>query len=333
LLKVADDEHIFSIVLHHIACDGWSLEVLLRELSRLYEVFELGRPSPLPELPLQFADFAQWQQATFTGDTLSRQRDYWMKQLGNAPAVLGFPTDYPRPAMQTFSGSREELPLPRSLVDALSETGRRDGATLYMTTLAALQALLFRYTGRNDIVVGSPVAGRDRVETEKLVGCFINTIVLRADLNGDLSFRALLQRVREVTVDAFTHQVFPFERLLEELQPARNPSYSPLFQVLFALENLPRPCLSLPELRTERIDSESGTAQFDVAVSLRSRDDGSMRVVFEYNTDLFRPATVSAMLEHYRLLLKGVASNPDCRITDLPLPTAHSDPLRGPASH
>lgn len=318
LLKLADDEHIFTIMLHHIACDGWSLDVLLRELSELYELRELDHPSLLAELPLQFADFAQWQRVALSGDALSRQRDYWTKQLVNAPAVLGFPTDYPRPAMQTFNGSRGEIPLPRSLIDTLSETGRREGATLYMTTLAALLALLFRYTGRNDIVVGTPVAGRDRVETEGLIGCFINTLVLRANLNSELSFRELLQRVREVTVDAFTHQGFPFERLLEELQPQRNLSYSPLFQVLFALENVPRPCLKLPGLCTERIESESGTSQFDVAVSLRSRDDGSMRVVFEYNTDLFRPSTVSAMLENYRLLLNEVASRSDCRIAELP---------------
>ena len=240
LLRLDEQEHHLLLTMHHIASDGWSTGILYRELATLYEAFSTGKPSPLPELPIQYAAFAQWQREWLQGEVLESQLSYWKQQLGDNLPVLGLPTDRPRPAVQTYRGARQSLALPKTLSDSLQALSRQERSTMFMPLLAAFQALLHRYTGQEDIVVGSPVAGRSRVETEGLIGFFVNTLVLRTDLSGEPTFRDLLGRVREVALAAYDHWDLPFEKLVEELNPDRNLSYTPLFQVVFAFQNAPR---------------------------------------------------------------------------------------------
>ena len=268
LLRLAPEQHIGQLTLHHIATDGWSTGLLIRELAALYRAYAANQPSPLVELPVQYADFARWQRQWLEGEEMRSQLAYWRAQLSGAPPVLELPTDRPRPAVRTFHGATEELYLTRELSDGLIGLSRREGTTLFMTLLAAYQVLLSRYSGQRDISVGTPVAGRNYLEIEDLIGFFINTLVLRGDLSGDPSFQELLGRVREVVLDAQAHQNLPFEKVVEELEPERSLSHTPLFQVWFALQNVPREVLELPdlEIRTEAIAGE--TSKFDLNLSL-----------------------------------------------------------------
>ena len=239
LLWLEEQVYVLFLTMHHIVSDAWSRGILLREVATLYAAFSAGNPSPLPELPIQYADFAHWQRQWLRDERLQSQLDYWQQQLGGNLPVLELPTDHPRPVLQTFQGARQSFAIPKWLAGALRTLAQQEGNTLFMVLLAAFQTLLHRYTGQDDILVGTPVANRTRLETEGLIGFFVNTLVLRTDLAGNPPFRVLLQRVREVTLAAHTHQDVPFELLVDELQPTRDPGHSPLFQVMFALQNAP----------------------------------------------------------------------------------------------
>ncbi|HEX8150238.1 MAG TPA: amino acid adenylation domain-containing protein [Pyrinomonadaceae bacterium] len=317
LLRLGDAEYLALLTIHHIVTDGWSMETLVREVAALYEAFTAGRPSPLAELPLQYADFALWQRQTLGGDVLAAQVDYWKRQLAGVP-VLELPTDRPRPPVQTYRGATHWMRLPAGLVEALGELGRGEGATLFMTILAAFKVLLSRSTGQEDIAVGTPVAGRARAEVEGLIGVFINTLVVRTSLAGDPTFRQYLARVRRASSEALANQDVPFERLVEELQPARDLSHPPLFQVLFALQNVPREAL-LPSglvMRTETADN--GAAKFDLTLTVTEAVDGSL-MVLGYNTDLFDAQTIERMGERLVRLLRAVVADPGRRLSELPL--------------
>ncbi|HEX5705834.1 MAG TPA: amino acid adenylation domain-containing protein, partial [Pyrinomonadaceae bacterium] len=318
LLRLEDAEHALLFTMHHIVSDGWSMGVLVGEVATLYSAFVAGEPSPLPELSVQYADFAVWQREYLSGEVLERQLSYWRKQLEGAPPVLEISTDRPRPVVQTFRGAKYAFKLPPELTAQLRALSQREGATLYMTLLAAFQTLLSRYSGQEDIVIGSPIAGRNRAETEDLIGFFVNTLAMRTDLSGDPTFTELLGRVRETSLGAYAHQDVPFEKLVEELQPERNTSHAPIFQVVFALQNTPRARLALPDLEIKSLEAESGATAFDLGVSLSETND-SLNGVVEYNTDLFDPSTVARLMRHFERLLTGVTSDPSRRVSELPL--------------
>ena len=319
LLRLAEEEHILLLTIHHIVSDGWSFNVLMRELEALYTAFSIGQPSPLPPLPIQYADFAHWQRQWLQGEVLETQLAYWKQQLAGALPVLELPTDRPRPAVQTFRGARQSLRLPASLIQPLNALSQQEDVTLFMTLLAAFQTLLYRYTGQEDILVGSPIAGRTWTELEGLIGFFVNTLVLRTDLSGNPSFQQLLHRVREVTLGAYAHQDLPFEKLVEELQPQRDISRNPLFQVMFLL-NVPEQPPHLPGLHVTPLDLPNGTAMFDVALSL-TEDPQGLTACLEYNTDLFDPPTITRLLRHFQTLLEGMVANPHQSLATLPMLT------------
>src|SRR5713226_1548702 len=324
LARLDPTDHVLLLTSHHIASDGWSLGVLLGELTALYEAFVEGRSPVLPELPIQYADFAVWQREGVQTDVWQNQLAYWKRQLAGAPEFLELPTDRPRPAVQTFQGCCHWAAFPKPLSDALKGLSRREGATLFMTLMAAFQTLLHRYTGRQDILVGSPIAGRNQIQIEGLIGVFVNTLVLRGDLSGDPTFRELLQRVRNVALGAYAHPDLPFEKLVEELHPARTPSHSPLVQVLFVLQNAPSsswalPGLSIAPIAADKVDT--GTAKFDLTLQMEE-GEGGLRVAVEYNTDLFEEATIGRLLGHFQTLLEGIVADPNRRLSELPLLTA-----------
>jgi amino acid adenylation domain-containing protein len=318
LLKQEEEQHVLLLTLHHIVFDGWSLGVLVEEVAALYTAFNKGQPSPLAELAVQYADFAHWQRAWLKGDVLEQQLSYWRDQLAGAPALLDLPTDRPRPAVQTFPGAQYSFTLSPELVAQLQQLSRREGVTLFMTLLAAFQTLLWRYSAQAEICVGTPIAGRNRSETEKLIGFFVNTLVLRTRVEGDESFTQLLRQVREVCLGAYAHQDVPFEKLVEELELERSLSHTPLFQVMFALQNAPVGELELPEMQWSLLNTESATAKFDLFLSLLGRGEGLVGFL-EYNSDLFDPATMRRMAEHFRTLLEGIAAYPEQPVAKLPL--------------
>ncbi len=318
--RLGADEHVLLLVMHHVASDGWSLDVLLREAGAYYGAFHSGTTPSLPELPIQYADFAVWQRRWLDEGVLAKQLDYWKKQLAGAPAVLELPTDHPRPAVETFNGAWERRMLPPVLAQQLKELARAEGGTLFMVLLAAYQTLLSRYSGLEDIVVGSPIAGRGRVETEGLIGFFVNTLVLRGDLSGDPTFKDLLARVRETTLESYSHQDVPFEKLVEELQPARNLSHSPLYQVLFILQNNASNVPKLGDLAVSLRNLDASISKFDLTLSVTEQPEG-LRVIFEYNTDLFDRDTIARMQGHYQTLLEAIVAAPEKRLSELPMLT------------
>ncbi len=319
LLRLAPEERILAFAVHHIVADGWSLGVLMRELTASYRAFRLGVPSPLPELTVQYADFCLAERRWLDGETLAPQLAFWRHQLADLPDVLELPADRPRPESQTFRGARQAVALPGDTVAALKELGQREKATPFMVLLAAFAALLHRYSSRDDVVLGTPVANRDRVETEGLIGLFFNTLVLRCDLAGNPSFRELLARVRETTLGAFAHPDLPFERLVEELQPSRDLAHTPIFQVLFAFQSLPpAEARGAAELRMESLPVETGRSLFDLTLTL-DETPGRIAGAFEYNTDLFNAVRVRRMAAHLETLLAGIVRRPDERLSDLPL--------------
>jgi aspartate racemase len=320
LLRLAEMEHVLLLTMHHIVADGWSHGVFWRELEVLYNAFASGQPALLPAVSIQYADFAAWQREWLQGDLLKAQVSYWKEQLVGAPPVLELPTDHPKPAVQTYRGARQSQVLPKRLLHALQALSLREGSTVFMTLLAAFTTLLHRYTGQEDILVGSPIANRNSVELEGLIGCFVNTLVLRTDLSGDPSFRTLLRRVREVTLGAYAHQNLPFEKLVEALQPERDLNRHPLFQVMFALQNAPMPVLEPRGLTVSHLAIEKGTAKFDLAVFMTDSEEG-LEGVWEYKTDLFEPATIGRMLGHLQILLEGIVAHPEQPISTLPLLT------------
>ncbi|MFB2937533.1 amino acid adenylation domain-containing protein [Aerosakkonemataceae cyanobacterium BLCC-F154] len=312
LVRLNEQEHILLLTLHHIIFDGWSMGVLTQELAALYEAFSTGKPSPLPELPIQYADFAEWQRQK----GLESQLAYWKKQLGGNLPVLELPTDQPRGAVQTFRGAKHSLLLSKTLTQALKELSQREGVTLFMTLLAAFQTLLYRYTGQDDIIVGTPIAGRDRTETEKLIGVFINTLVLRTQIDSNLTVRELLGRVREVALGAYNCSDIPFEKLVQELQPERNLSRTPLFQILFQLRNLPNEAVEVQGLKIEDCQLETGIVMLDLALEIEEQPEG-LYCTFKYNKDLFNTATIEQISVNFQTLLAGIIANPEQSILDL----------------
>lgn len=321
LVTLGDEDHLFAVTQHHIASDGWSLSVFWRELSALYEAYSAGRPSPLTELPAQYADYAVWQRQRLQGDLLEQQLAYWRNRLAGAPAVLELPTDYPRPAVQSHRGAWHEFAVDESLTQALQVLSRQEGVTLFMTLLAAWEILLSRYSGQDDVVVGIPIAGRVRTELEALIGFFVNTLVMRTDLSGNPTFREMLSRVREMALGAYAHQDLPFEKLVQDLQPQRNLSHSPLFQVMFALQNTPDKAAGLARLIVHPQAVTSVVAKSDLSLSLHEGRDG-LRGTLEYRTDLFEAATIARLASHFQMLLHGIVVDPQRRIGELDLLTA-----------
>jgi len=319
LLRCSGSEWVLMLAMHHIVSDGWSMGVLLRELAALYGAALAGRPSPLPELPVQYADFAVWQREWLQGEVLDSQLAYWCERLAGHPPVLELPADRPRPAVQTFRGAVEPLLLEAEASGRLADLSRRRGAPLFMTALSGFLVLLHRYTGQTDLLVGTPTAGRSRVELEGLIGFFVNTLVLRTDASGDPTFEELLGRVREVSLGAYAHGDLPFERLVEELAPQRDLSHSPLFQVLFVLQTesvtaLPR----IAGLEIEGLDLSLEAAKFDLTVALGEAAEG-LAGALEYNLDLFDATTARRMAGHLRNLLAGAAAHPAARLSELPM--------------
>jgi amino acid adenylation domain-containing protein len=315
LLKLSEEEHVLLLTVHHIVFDGWSFDILFRELTAFYEAFSKGRPAAVSELRIQYADFARWQGEWLQGEVLEDQLSYWSSQLEGSLPVLELPADRARPPIQTFRGAKQSLLLSQAVTEALKALSHQEGVTLFMTLLAAYKMLLYRYTGQQDIIVGSLAAGRSRAEIEGLIGFFANTLVLRTELSGNLTFREVLRRVREVCREAYAHQDLPFERLVETLQPVRDMSHHPVFQVMFALQNIPRPSLKLAGLTMTPLEVHSGTAMFDLTLFMFERDQGLLGT-FEYNTDLFDAATISRMMAHFQNLLDAIIADPEMRISE-----------------
>ncbi|HET6765473.1 MAG TPA: condensation domain-containing protein, partial [Longimicrobiaceae bacterium] len=316
LIRRAADEHVLLITMHHIISDGWSMGVFFREVETLYEAFTENRPSPLEPLPVQYADFAAWQRGWLHGERVERQVSYWRGKLGGAPA-LDLPTDRPRPAVQSYRGDRHLFRIAPELTADLGALSRRQGGTLFMTLLAAFKVLLWRYAGQDDVVVGSPIAGRSRPELEGLIGFFVNTVTLRTDLSRDPTFTELLARVRETTLDAYAHQDLPFERLVEELQPERSLSRHPIFQVTFSLQSADMGAGTAGALSVAPEEGETQTTKFDITVGLFEQD-GALVGGMEYATDLFDAPTIARLADEYRLLLAGIAADPERRLSELP---------------
>jgi amino acid adenylation domain-containing protein len=319
LLRLADDEHVLLLTLHHIVCDGWSLGVLTREVSALYDAYSRGAASPLPALPVQYVDFAVWQRGWLAGGTLDVEVAWWRERLRGAPPLLEIATDRPRAAQPGEAGGRVPVTVPVETAEALRGLSRAAGTTLFITLLAAWQLLLSRYSGQTDVSVGTPTAGRNRLETEGLIGFFVNTLVLRTDLSGNPGFRTLLERVRAATLDAYGHQDVPFERLVEELEPERSVAHSPLFQTVFTLQSDHGEDLRLGSLRAEPLDAGVAPAKYDLSLTLAEPADGTIRGSLAYRAELFDTATVERMREHLLVLLAGVAAEPDRPIADVPL--------------
>ncbi|MEG4211267.1 amino acid adenylation domain-containing protein [Microcoleus sp. S13_B4] len=334
LLQLDDTEYLLMLNMHHIVSDGWSIGVLIQELGALYTAFASEKPSPLPALSIQYADFAKWQREWLQGEVLETQLAYWRQQL-NGISMLNLPADRPRPAIQSYRGKRQFLQLPKQLSEALETLSQREGVTLFMTMLAAFKTLLYHYAQQEDIVVGSPIANRNRSEIEALIGFFVNSLVLRTDLSGNPTFLELLNRVKEVALGAYAHQDLPFEKLVEELHPDRALNQNPLFQVAFALQNTPGNHLELPELTLSPQQLDVGTARFDLEFHLWERSPNSsgsnqspsnklwvdssegISGMVIYSADLFDEATISRLIGHFQALLESIVTNPEQRIANL----------------
>jgi amino acid adenylation domain-containing protein/non-ribosomal peptide synthase protein (TIGR01720 family) len=320
LVRLDDDQHMLVLVVHHIVSDGWSVGIMVRELATLYSGFADGRPVSLPALPIQYADFAIWQRAWLQGDALEKQLRFWRTHLDGAPLVLELPTDHPRPPVQSFRGDAAGFRLAPALADALRALCRHEEVTLFMTLLAAYQTLMYRYSRQSDILVGTPIANRTRVETEGLIGFFVNTLVVRTHLSDTLTFRELVQRVRESTLEAHAHQDLPFEQLVDVLQPTRDMSRNPLFQIMFVLQNTPPSTITTPGLTLEVVPVKSATSKFDLWLSMEEYGD-SILGIMECNTDLFDPSTMRRIMRHFQRLLDSVVANPNQPLADLPILT------------
>ena len=320
LIRLDDEDHVVLLTMHHVVSDGWSMGVLVREITALYEAFSNAKPTPLPELTIQYADFASWQQKWLQGTILEDHLAFWKRQLEGSPPLIALPTDRRRPAVQTYKGARHALTLPASLAESLKKFSRARSVTLFMTLLAAFKALLHRYTNQDSIVVATSSAGRDRLETERLIGFFVNTLVLHTHVKGSQTFDELLDAVRDQVLGAFTHQALPFEKLVEQLRPERSLSYSPLFQVMFTLQNTLREIPHPEGLSLTFLDLDTATAKFDLELVLAETSEG-LAGFFEYNTDLFDADTIERMASHYENLLESAIAQPAQRLSTLPLLT------------
>ena len=341
VLQVADDAHVLLFTVHHIVSDGWSSGVLVRELLAAQAAFQAGQPSPLPELAIQYADYAVWQREWLARGGMAEQLAYWKAQLQGAPASLELPTDHPRLAVQTFRGARHDFALSERQSAALKELSRKQGVTLFMTVLAAYQALLHRYTGQRDILVGSAIAGRAERQTEELIGFFVNTLVLRADLHGDPSFRDLLTQIRRRVLDAFAHQHLPFDKLVDELEVKRDLGKMPLFQAMLIFQNTPQPSIDLPGVQTSALDERSAPVRSDLDLYAWESGD-CIRGSFVYSVDLFEAPTIARMSRRFTALLEAIVGDPAASIGKLPVdpdldlatvPISTSDEPRGLLSY
>jgi hypothetical protein len=316
LLRFGPNEHLFLLTLHHIVGDAWSIGILFQEIAIHYEAFLKGEQSPMPPLSIQYGDYALWQRERLRGDVLQRQLSHWRRELEGAPDAFEVESDRPRPSKRTAGGERRSLAYPRSLAEDLKAAGRRQDATLYMTLAAAYAAFLSGYTRQEDILIGSPIAGRNLIEVEPLIGFFINTLVLRASLSGDPTLSELVGRMRERALSAYEHQDLPFEKLVEELRPARSSAYNPIFQVWFVLQNAPTAAWELPGILSTAVDPTSVAARHDLQLTMWETVDG-LRGSLDFSTDLFDPPTMDRMAEELGLVLRTVASNPALRLSGL----------------
>jgi hypothetical protein len=325
LLRVAQDDHVLALTIHHIAFDRWSRSILRRELGLLYAAFAAGRPSPLPEPPVQYQDYADWQRERMFSEEGVRALAYWRGRLRGAPAVLALPSDHPRQVPPTYLGRQAGFIVPQGMVEAFDRLGRRERVTLFMTLLAAFKALLARVTGQTDLVVGVPVAGRTRLELSGLIGCFTNTLVLRTDASGNPTFRELLHRVRHAALEGYAHQELPFERLVRELQPERRPGQHPLFQVLFNYLDFPPEPLNTPGIEVDEFEIPSDAALVDLGVDIRRTGQG-LTCTITGDAGMFEAPTIGRLAREYRASLESFASDPECRISALPDTWRGADP-------
>jgi hypothetical protein len=321
LLYLTKTTHILLLTIHHIVSDGWSVEVLFQELILFSRRYVAGQTDPLPSLPLQYADFAIQQRNLLQGEMLVAQIAYWKKQLAGIPLCLDMPTDRKRPAVHAHRGARLPLTLPRKLTDDLKELSRVEGVTLFMTLLAAFQVLLARWSGQTDVYIGSPVVNRKQPELEQLIGFFANTLVLRTDCAGNPTFRQIVRRVQDVCLEAYDHQDVPFGKLLDELKIPEDPGYTPLFQVMFNVQNTSINGLNLPDLSVEPMDVDRNTTHFDLRISLQGTSHGLSGFI-KYNIDLFDQQTILLLIAFYGDILEGWVCNPDQPISDIHIPEA-----------
>jgi amino acid adenylation domain-containing protein len=315
LLKLHPEKSLLLLTLHHLVGDGFSINILVKELSLIYQLLCISQPADLSEMPLQYSDFVYWQRQYLQDEVLGQNLAYWQQKLSGDLPVLQLPTDHPRPPIQTFKGARQKFVIPKSLTEEIKQLSKGEDATLFMTLLGAFQTLLYRYTGEDDIIVGSPIANRNRTELEQLIGCFVNTLVLRSNLGGNPSFKELLARVKKTAIEAYTHQDLPFEKLVEALQPNRDLSYNPLFQVMFVLQNQ-----AIDQIwKTEELETQ--TSKFDILLSM-IENEGELIGTLEYNTDLFNADTISRMIGNFQTLLEGIRKNANQSISELPILTS-----------
>jgi amino acid adenylation domain-containing protein len=320
LLHLGPDQYLLALVMHHIITDGWSIAVLFREITSCYHSITNGQESNLPELPLQYAEYAQWQREYMTGEVLAKQVGYWKSKLAGAQTILDLPTDHPRPTTHSWHGATEELILDSKVLAELKRFAQNEGGTLFMVALAGFQALLRRYTMQDSILVGTPIAGRNELEIENVIGLFVNTLIFRADFNDNLTFRDLVRQVRAFALEAFAHQDVPFEKLVEELVPQRLVDTTPLFQVMFTFQNIPKQVLEIPGLVMKEVPFETGIAKFDLSAEVF--ENNGLHCRFEYNTDLFDRLTIRRMLNHFQNLLNAAVKNPDLPLPEIPLMSA-----------
>ncbi|AFZ01575.1 non-ribosomal peptide synthetase [Calothrix sp. PCC 6303] len=321
ICQINDKNYYLIVTLHHIIADGWSIGVLLKELATLYDAFSSGQQPLLPELPNQYRDFVNWQQQSLDNECIQPLLSYWREKLQGDLPVLDLPTDRPRQAVQTFKGAQAKLLLDPNLVKQLNRLSRQQGVTLFMTLLTAFKILLHKYTDQTDILVGSPIAGRNRAEVKALIGLFINILVLRTDLSGDPSFQDLLAQVKSTALEAYVHQDLPLEKLVEDLKPNRDLSYHPLFQVMFVLQSVPKPNLSLSNRSLSYGEGHNGTSKFDLTLFMEEDSEQGLVATCEYNTDLFNTDTITRMLGHYQTLLESIVSQPEQNISQLQILT------------
>ncbi|MGC1478691.1 MAG: condensation domain-containing protein, partial [Terriglobales bacterium] len=317
LVRLDRDEHLLVLAMHHIVTDGWSISILFRELARSYEGFVNQEGPQLPELPVQYAEYAQWQRESISGETLAKQVSYWKNKLKGAQTILDLPVDHARPSIHSWHGATEELIFDSQILGELKKFAQQEGATLFMVSMAAFQALLWRYTGQESILVGTPTAARSQIEIENLIGFFVNTLVFRADFTDNLTFRELVRQVRSCALEAYAHQDVPFEKLVEELAPERSMDTTPLFQVMFTFQNIPKQIFEISGLEMEELEFETGIAKFDLSVELYEDRDFHCR--FEYNTDLFEKSTILRTLGHFRNLVNAALKNPDQLLSQMQL--------------
>ena len=320
LVRLKPEHHIFLMVLHHIIVDGWSISILFRELTSCYASFLKGERPVLPPIPLQYAEYAQWQRESMTGEVLGRQLEYWKSKLADCPLVLDLPTDHPRPAIASWHGATEEIVVDSDTLATLKAIAQGENCTLFMVVMAVFQALLWRYTNQESVVVGTPVAARNEIEFEGLVGLFVNTLVFRCDFSEDMTFRDLMRQVRTFALDSYAHQDLPFEKLVESLVPQRSLDIHPLFQVMFTFQNIPKQVFQIPGLSIKEIGFESGISKMDLSVEVW--DDGQLHCQFEHRTDLFEKSTIERMLGHFENLLRAASRNPDLRVGQLNMMSA-----------